>query len=154
MKKMFKIILVAVMSAFSLTASAENEGVILTQSDGSTVGFAFGQEPKMTFTATDVVIKAGETEVSYALEGLKITFGDTSATAVQSVEKADVRFLCGKTGFQATGLEAGEVISVYGLNGTCVATARVGADGKVSVNLPQKGVYVVKAGKVSYKFSK
>lgn len=154
MKKMFKIMLVAVLSAFSLTVSAENEGVILTQSDGSTIGFAFEQEPKMTFTATDVVIKAGETEVSYALEGLKITFGDTSTTAVQSVEKADVKFGFGKTGLKATGLKAGEVVSVYGLNGACVATAKVSADGQVSVNLPQKGVYVVKAGKVSYKFSK
>lgn len=154
MKKMFKIMLVAVMAASSLTASADNEGIILTQKDGQTVGFAFAQEPKMSFTATDVVIQAGDQSVGYAMDGLKITFGDVSATAVKSIEKADVKFAFSKTGMQAAGLQAGETVSVYTLNGTRVATAKVGADGKVSVNLPQKGVYVVKAGRVSYKFSK
>lgn len=154
MKKMFKIMLVAVMAASSLTASADNEGIILTQKDGQTVGFAFEQKPKMSFTATDAVIQAGDQNVSYAMDGLKITFGDPSATAVKSIEKADVKFTFSKAGFQAVGLQAGEMVCVYNLSGIRVAAAKVGADGKVSVNLPQKGVYVVKTDCVSYKFSK
>lgn len=153
MKKTFKIMMVALAAAFSLNASAENEGVILNQQDGTTVGFAFEQEPKLSFTATDVVIKAGETQVSYAMAGLKITFGET-ANAVESIEAADVKFNLSKDGIEAAGLKSGEVVSVYAVSGAVVATVQAGNDGKVAVSLPESGVYVVKAGKVSYKITK
>lgn len=153
MKKTFKIMMVALAAAFSLNASAENEGIILNNQDGTTVGFAFEQEPTLSFTATDVVIKAGETEVSYAMAGLKITFGET-ADAIKSIDSADVKFNLSKGGIQAAGLKSGEAVSVYAVNGAVIATAQAGADGKVAVNLPGRGVYVVKAGKVNYKITK
>lgn len=153
MKKTFKIMMVAVAAAFSLTASAENEGIILNQQDGTTVGFAFEQEPKLSFTATDVVIKAGETEVSYAMEGLKITFGETP-TSVETIESADVKFRLGEDGIEAAGLQPGEAVTVYAIGGAVVQTAQVAGDGKVAISLPENGVYVVKAGKVSFKITK
>ena len=81
-----------------------------------------------------------------------MTFGQT--TAVESVSVADAQFSITEGGVAAKGLKAGQTVAVYSINGSLVGKATASETGVASVNIPGKGVYVVKAGKISYKVTK
>ena len=155
MKKMFRMMLLAACCLFSASAMAKNENaVVLKLASGEIVSFSFDECTKITFSATDIVITTGETSVNYPMEGLKITFGQLpTSTAIQETQTAKTQFSIAGANVNATGLNAGQVVNVFSINGTKVATVKADAEGNAIVSLPSKGAYIVNTGKITYKIA-
>ncbi|MBQ7742753.1 MAG: T9SS type A sorting domain-containing protein [Bacteroidaceae bacterium] len=141
MKKIFLLILMAVMvNGWWSMANAQSTLNIHTTTNG-TVCFTFAEKPQVTFPSTEVMQIASTTvtvEFPYS-EVEKITFNDEDPTAVQTLTVRD---------------NTNEV-RIYDLNGRLVRRNR-SRDGAVSVDLSTLpvGVYIVKDGKRTYKVKK
>ena len=141
MKKIFLLILMAVMvNGWWSMANAQSTLNIHTTTKGM-VCFTFAEKPQVTFPSTEVMSIASTTvtvEFPYS-EVEKITFNDEDPTAVQTLTVRD---------------NTNEV-RIYDLNGRLVRRNR-SRDGAVSVDLSTLpvGVYIVKDGKRTYKVKK
>ena len=150
--------------AFLLLASAAkaDEGVLLQLADGSTVGFAFSEKPVLV-TGDSLRMKTTSQEVAYPYSNIKrVVFGDVPVTPdaiarVNNEPGTTVSFRISDGGVEVSGLQRGERVSVYGINGAMMVSSVASSDG-ASVNLPLakdgSKVYIVRtsSGK-SFKFT-
>ena len=151
---MFRMMLLAACCLFSASAMAKNENaVVLKLASGEIVSFSFDECTKITYSGNDMVITTGETSVSYSMDELKWTFEEVQATAIQETQTAKTQFSIAGANVNATGLNAGQVVNVFSVNGTKVATAKADAEGNATVSLPSKGAYIVNTGKITYKIA-
>lgn len=156
MKKKVSAMLVALAALLPLGLQAqEAEGVLLTQSSGLLVGYAFSVQPRITFSTTDLVMEAQGVTVSYPLSGLKLTFGQLP-TAISDMQQADVQFHITSTEVTAMGLKAGAPLNLYTTGGILVGRTKAAADGTAFLSLQgmKQGVYIINSGKTTYKISK
>ena len=151
---MFRMMLLAACCLFSASAMAKNENaVVLKRASGEIVSFSFDECTKITYSGNDMVITTGETSVSYSMDELKCTFEEVQATAIQETQTAKTQFSIAGANVNATGLNAGQVVNVFSVNGTKVATVKADAEGNATVSLPSKGAYIVNTGKITYKIA-
>ena len=137
------------------SAARAEQGVLLEQQSGQSVGYAFSSNPKITFTATDLVIEATDVKVSYALEGLKVKFGDATS-AIRDIDAANVKFRLSGSQVSATGLAKGQTVTVHSAGGQLLGTAKASANGEAILSLQhlKPGLYIIHSGKTTYKFTK
>lgn len=157
MKHLLLIMLLFAGTLFGHAQSEAENAVFVEKNDGSKVSFLFDSKPEMTFSGADVVLAAAGEEVQYAMADVKqVYFAYQNPTSVGKVEGRNVAFRISGDALVADGLEAGTAVSVYSASGSLVAGAKADAAGHAEVSLAsaQKGVYLVKAGKVSYKIVK
>lgn len=153
-----------ILAGFSLTTSAADQGVLLLLTDGSSVGFTFSQKPKMIVGSDELQLLASTgDEIAYPYSRVKRTyFGDITTTGINRVTAGkttpSVLFKSTADGIEVEGLKAGERVTVYGIDGTTVASATAANDGgTVYLQIPfrSRAVYIVRTtGGISYKFLK
>jgi hypothetical protein len=151
MKKRTLLFLSALLLA---TGTLFAKSLVLTLSDGTLVYYLLGKDvnPMMRFVDGKITVNADEYEVS----GIK-NFYISEEDDPTDIKGADAE---GKFTYGANTLvvKAGEsaVVKVYGVSGAEVEAEIVKAGGAVSVNLNnlERGVYVVKVGKASFKVIK
>lgn len=155
MKKHFtQIVMLLVAVFFALSAKAE-EGVVLTLTDGTQVGFAFSARPKVAM-GSELTLTADGNSVSYNYSEVKsMTFGEVQLTDIKETATSTnpVNFKLQSDQLLVSGLPIGETVAVYNLSGQQLEVVRQTAEGAV-LNLPltQKGVLIVRTSTgVSYK---
>lgn len=139
--------------AFLLLSSGAkaDEGVVLLLTDGSTVGFAFDEKPVLVI-GDSLFMKTASQEVAYPYSAIRrIVFGDVplipdAIERVSDAPKSNVSFRLGDGGIEVMGLQCGERVSVYSMNGTLIGTSAASAnDSSVSFSLGRDGgVYIVR----------
>lgn len=142
----------AVCATAALAANAAN--YVVVSAEGADVAeFAIGESPKVTFTASDLVITSGSTTVSYPLTK-KVTFrfsdtsGITDADSPAASFRLDGEILC------ASGLDADEIVEVYDLRGIRVAASRA-TNGEARIDLAAiNGIIIVKTNDTTFKLAK
>ncbi len=137
--------------------SQSKDAMVVETKGGERVEFYFDQKPEMTFQDEYVNIAAGEQTVQYAMADVtRVYFQEGTGTGVSSAKAESVRFFFGGDQLRAEGLTPGTQVSVYTVGGTLAAKAGAGSDGTATLSTAglSKGVYLVKANKVSYKFVK
>lgn len=145
----------------SSTVKAD-DGVLLQLADGSTVGFAFSEKPVLV-TGDSLLMKTTSQEIAYPYSDIKrVVFGEVPVTPdaierVNSEPRASVSFRINNGEIEVSGLQRGERVSVYGINGALTASSVASSDdASVSLQLAKDGsnVYIVRtsSGK-SFKFT-
>lgn len=152
------------LAGFSMTMSAADQGVLLLLKDGTSVGFAFSQKPKMLVGDDELQLLANDgDEIAYPYSEVeKAYFGDVETTGIDNVNSdnsaKNLVFKSTADGIEVDGLKAGEKVSVYTVDGTQVSSASAANDGgTVSLAIPYKSrtVYIVNTSRgISYKFIK
>ena len=146
----------------TLVAHAE-EGVTFYLNTGGKVSFAFSERPVVKLSGDELTISTdGSNDVSYAYDAVKkVMFESDIVTSVAApttaTSDAHVLFSVDQNQIKASGLQVGERVSLYALNGTLQQTTIASSDGTTSLSLGAlpKGVYVVRTqGGISYKFMK
>lgn len=155
MKKLF-MLLTAVCAMLQVAMAADKAEALLIQTkDGQTVSYSLTARPVVTFEATDLVLTTTEVSVKYPLADVKdITFGSNSSAI--DVMNADIAFTINGDQIVAQGLGKGDRLQVYGIDGKVIANAGIDAEGtaKADISSLGHGIYVVKAGKKSYRIMK
>ena len=146
-----KWLIIGMLSALGILAAHAEEGVTFYLSTGSKLS---GDE---LIISTD-----GSNDVSYAYDAVKKVMFESdivNSVAAPTTAKGDahVVFSVGQNQIKASGLQTGERVSLFALNGTLQQTTLTSADGTAALLLGAlpKGIYVVRTqGGISYKFVK
>ena len=172
------LLLSLLMAAVLGIRAAEVNGVRITTSEKDASGkeitydFLFKSNPKLTYlnsydgttllsaevsiSSTDVKGRFGKDEIILDQSKLKsLTFMDVSATKIDDLlAEGNLCVQLTDEGLQMNGLQAGESVKVYSLDGKLLHAATAAADGgaHISISRNQPGtVYVIKAGNASFK---
>ena len=132
--------------------------LVLWAKNGSIVAFALCDNPKLTFTETDIQITGRNIDVTYALDNMAlITYeAEDYVTPIKDIETEDVSFNLTGESLLFPALKANSKVSIYSLNGTLIFKKSVQADGEYSFPLSNLdiGVYIIKVNGITYKIVK
>ncbi len=150
------ILLVLAVTGLSAQTEETKEAMVVETKGGERVEFYFDQKPVMTFLSEDVSIASDDKTVQYPMSDVKRVFFDKIATGLSKTEAESVRFFFDGDMLRAEGLKPQSVLAVYTVGGSLVAKTVTASDGtaRQSTAALQKGMYIVKADKVTYKFLK
>ena len=130
-----KICTFALLCFMCITAYPEN-GIIIHQNDGTTIGYAFSDEPKISYVGETLIMSAAGVAVEFPLETLqKLTFTETTT---------DIPLIITTT-------KADGPHHIYTSDGRLVRTVPEGSQLTVS-GLPV-GIYVIHNNNISYKIN-
>lgn len=152
-------IIFLLLSFFSLSAMADEPKtqLVVWAKDGTKVAYALAENPKITFTETDLVLTTNDIEVNYALEKMaRFTYETGEETPIRSLKTDEVSFKLDGEFLLFPNLKANSTISVHSLNGTLVFKRTIHAAGEYSFPLSNlnAGVYVVTVNGLTYKIVK
>jgi len=139
--------------AWAIPSVAE-QALVVHLTDGQQAVFVLSGSPVLTTDGSEVTVTTTTGEkVAYALSGLdRFTLEDVDVDAVEAVSSRTL-YRSTAEGLQASGLQAGEAVRIYDVNGRLVVTQKAGTDGSVSLPL-RRGLYVVKTSSQTFKFMK
>lgn len=148
------------LSASALSAE-ETLYLVIWHKDNSHTAFALEEHPKITYdtgNGTMNCLTAGQ-EVSFSLENVhKYTF-ESSSDLGNSLEKlsgaaGSFEYAAGALSF--CGFAAGSPVAVYSVDGSMMASLRIGADGTLSMTMGDwpRGIYLIKTLTATYKIIK
>ncbi len=131
-----KIITFALLCFGYVTANAGN-GVVLHQTDGTTITYAFSEEPKVTYGGDTLVMSAVGVVVEYPLVTLKkLTFKEAQTSSIDT--PLAITFANGPC-------------QIYTIGGQLIRTVTEGSQITTS-GLPT-GIYIIRNNKTSYKIN-
>ena len=129
--------------------------VKVSSESGEATYFALSQKPVVTFTADYLVLTTDEQTVQYPISSYRsFEFADQPTGINSATAESSAVFSVGSS-LKAEGLAAGSVVTVYGVNGQVVGSARASESGSVDIPLHGKtGVFEVKSTSRTFKFIK
>jgi len=137
MKKLLFLMAIMLMPMMSAKVMADDTEVYYLQVydySGAATEFALTDEPVIKIADNTLTVTAGSSELSASLEDVKYyKYSVTSTTGIQSVE----------SGVQVNNADA----NVYTINGIFIGKG-------VNISSLPKGIYILRAGKQSFKFIK
>lgn len=151
---------VAVLLASTCSALAADytHSLIVHLTDGSEVEYLFEDMPVAFVEGTDVRIQvqASGMEVTYPMDDMVNMTIKREMVGVENIIAAEgrVKFGVNRESLDASGLMAGQHVVIYDATGALRAEGTCDADGVVSIAIGDfgPGVYIVNAGKNSFKF--
>lgn len=144
-------------TGFSAMADEPKTQLVVWAKDGSHVAYALVEEPKVTFTETDLVITTNSVEVSYSLANMvRFTYETNENAAVKNIKTDEVFFKLDGESLLFPALSAKSTVQLCALNGTLVFKKTVQTAGEYSFPLAYlpAGVYMVTVNGITYKIVK
>lgn len=159
MKKILTILLLASFLAMPVgirAADKKNALVVLTK-DKAQHQFLLTDKPNVTFEGKNLKVKVAKNTATFALtDVIRFTYKKVDPTGIDEpvAEPAELSFDDGI--LVISNIKTGTVVSVYTLDGKPVQQMKPARTGTYRLNLSQlpSGVYVVKAGTITYKIAK
>lgn len=130
--------------------------------DGGTTAFPLEEHPNLTFNAEEgsVLCKTSSQEISFLMNDVhKYTLdylqNPTSGISV-TPSKEEGNMVVQPSNLLFDGFAPNTVISVFAINGLLVDKQKTNADGRLSIQMNNwpGGIYIIKAGSVTYKITK
>lgn len=131
--------------------------LIVWAKDGTQVAYALAENPKVTFTETDLVITANGVEVNYSLQNMvRFTYSNNTSTAITNLETDESTLKLNGESLLFPALKANSTVSVFSLNGTLVFKKTVHQSGEYSFPLSNMnaGIYIINVNDLTYKIIK
>lgn len=155
---MKKILLISFLLAGTVFSFAESRlSLVILLNDNSQIVYSLSEEPKITFTKSDMLVKTNTLDVSYALDNVvRYTYESRDvATDVidisnesQIVQQRDMLLF--------ENLQKGSNIDVYTASGMLVLHCQTTSSGAYAlpIEILLRGVYVVNVNGLTYKMIK
>jgi hypothetical protein len=157
MKKKFYSLLLLLLAVVTAHAADAKWCLVVESAGGETIAIGADLKPVIKTVADGYELRYGETVTAFTWSQLKkVSIKETEPTAVEEVSmKPAFQVAPGEVAIQ--GAEPGSVAQVFSANGQLVQSARVAANGSVSLstqNLPAGQVYIIKTTKSTFKIAK
>jgi hypothetical protein len=157
MKKKFYSLLLLLLAVVTAHAADAKWCLVVESAGGETIAIGADLKPVIKTVADGYELRYGETVTAFTWSQLKkVSIKETEPTAVEEVSmKPAIQVAPGEVAIQ--GAEPGSVAQVFSANGQLVQSARVAANGSVSLstqNLPAGQVYIIKTTKSTFKIAK
>lgn len=146
---------ISVFSLLCLTLgiNAESNYMTVEKNDGSLISFLLADNPVITYQ-NDCLIINKNANTTYSFDDIKnYHFTVEDVTAAESVSAIALKFVwIDDATIEIQNAQSGAAVALTAVNGVVVSNSKVDADGKATVKIPNnKGVYVISAGKQSFK---
>lgn len=156
MKKYIMAAIVAVASAFTLSAQDSGYAVQVNTIDGNVIEYAFEFSPTATFDGDEIVI-IDEDHADYMRYNMADIANITikkPGSGIADVEKAGLMISVTKEALTVSGLAEGAAVGIYNMSGAQVACGVANAEGRVVVAIDAlgSGVFVASMPGNSFKF--
>ena len=160
MNKKSLTVLIAALAMLLLPTSmrASEQLLVLTQTNGSVTKFALTDDPVITYKGNDVIVTCGENVLQTSMADITdIGFKKEETTGIEetvAASESKTTFSFGQAGFE--GLQPGERVLVYSMDGKVISAIKADADGRAQVDMNdlQTGVYILRTAKKSFKIKK
>ena len=157
MKKKFYSLLLLLLAVVTAHAANAKWCLVVESAGGETIAIGADLKPVIKTVADGYELRYGETVTAFTWSQLKkVSIKETEPTAVEEVSmKPAIQVAPGEVAIQ--GAEPGSVAQVFSANGQLVQSARVAANGSVSLstqNLPAGQVYIIKTTKSTFTIAK
>lgn len=154
-----KIKLLLLLLFLSLSTMAENAKthLVVWAKDGTQVAYALAEQPKITFTETDLIITSNGVEVNYTLENMaRFTYESNDNTAITNMQTDESPFKLDGESLLFPALKTNTTVYVYALSGMLVFKKTVRQDGEYALPLSDiaAGAYMVNVNGLTYKIVK
>ena len=154
MKRLMLCFLIAAITA--TMASADDMVLHVWQTDGQVLKIKLDQEPTTSYDDGQLVITTLTNTLSFPLENVKRYTYANNASGLDALNATEVTFSGDGETITLTGLKPGTEVALYNVAGQMLHSTVADSSNRVSAtvsNLPT-GVYVVKAGNITYKITK
>ena len=141
----------------SVLADEPTTHLVVWAKDGTSVVYALNDLPQITFSDTDLVIKANGVEVNYALDKMaRFTYEAKNSSAIRNLQTDEVCFKLDGESLLFPSLKANSTVSLYTLGGTQVFKKIIQEPGEYSFPLSSlnTGIYMVNVNGLTYKIVK
>ena len=130
--------------------------LVIWQKDGSKVSFNLDEQPKTTFTADNLVITTATSTLNYPLVKVQRYTYEGGTLSVHELKSEGIVISHEGDNIIAKGLAIGSTVAIYRIDGTQLLTKCSDASDRVMLSLGSlpSGVYMIKAGEITYKFLK
>ncbi|MCQ2190309.1 MAG: T9SS type A sorting domain-containing protein [Paludibacteraceae bacterium] len=149
-KKLFASLLLAGLAS---SIYAESKYMTIDFNNGTSVSFLLEDNPVITYENESLLVNKDE-KTTYSFDDIKnyhFTEDDQTAAKMTIANTLEIVKLNDET-IEVKNAKANCDVAVYTISGTVASQAKVNAEGQAIVKLPnQTGVYVIKAGKQSFK---
>lgn len=128
--------------------------LVISAKDGTKVFYSLSEKPKITFSATDMIIKVHEAEVIYPLEFLEnFTYETSSTTGLSGVQTEKPMFSQKGEWLFFSSLKENDKVFIYSIAGVLIFKKILHHQEDFSFRITdlEKGTYIVKINKLSYK---
>ncbi len=143
--------------AFSIMANEVRTHLVVCAKDSTKVAYALAEEPKVTFTETDLVIKTKNIEVNYVLENMaRFTYEYRPSVGITNLKSDELLFCLDGEFLLFPTLQANSSVYIYTVNGALVFKKTVQEEGEYSFPISDlsSGVYLVSVNGLIYKIVK
>lgn len=144
-----------IMGPTAAIAEAKDALVLITN-DGHKTTYALSDEPTISFSENNLVIKSGRYELSFPLSSVK----DISYQTVGSLEQIDMTheppFVVDDNILHFSGLGENTTVTIHSVDGRLIAKPKISSSGPYKIDLKEfiPGVYIVTVNNTSYKIIK
>lgn len=125
---------------------------------GEKVVYDFTKQPEITYVDGKICVSTQIGIDEYDPDEVKaLTFNEKElADDISQVKTDGVNFTITANEYTASGIKAGEAVSVYDVNGRCILKVKADASGKVVIPIQKisSGVNMIKAGSSTFKTMK
>lgn len=152
-------LLILALLFFTLPALASEPlyNLIVWSKDGTKIAYALGEQPKLTFTETNLIIKTSKVEVNFALANMnRFTYEEDNTSAITNIMTDKSSFVIEEESLLFPLLKANSFISLYSTDGTLVLRKAIKTEGRYVFPLSNlnTGVYLVNVNGITYKIMK
>ena len=130
---------------------------VVWSKDGNPVAYNLSENPKVTFTETDLIISAKGIEVTYAIDKMaRFTYEDDEETPIKDLQNDEMIFKLKGEYLLFPALKANSSVSIYSAGGKLIFKKIVQTSGEYSfpISSLSAGTYLVTANGVTYKIIK
>ena len=150
------ILFLFVVSVFKVSAE-NNNALVLHMANGKLVTYLLDDLPIVTFEDDELVITTPNNVVSYQ-DGdvVKFTYSYVDPSKVSQTTLSDTMFKFEGNVLCAYNLEPLSDVSVFSVDGALITSAKTGANGEITLSIPQQSgnVVVVKTSVANFKMMK
>ena len=150
------ILFLFVVSVFKVSAE-NNNALVLHMANGKLVTYLLDDLPIVTFEDDELVITTPNHVVSYQ-DGdvVKFTYSYVDPSKVSQTTMSDTMFKFEGNVLCAYNLEPLSDVSVFSVDGALITSAKTGANGEITLSIPQQSgnVVVVKTSVANFKIMK
>lgn len=152
----FKLLLMLSLFIGCATSLLAQTALIVHLKSGEVVYYSFSEQPKVTYSGTDLLLTTTKTKVEYPLANLqKFTFGDmANGIGDVLINKAEMKLENGA--IVVTNAKPSSVVSIYNASGMLAKSHVVDENGNayISSSNLKEGIYIIKSDNVTFKFIK
>lgn len=159
MKKILIILLLATFLAtpVGIRAADKKNALIVLTKDKALHQFLLSDKPTVTFEGNNLKVKVSKNTATFALtDVIRFNYKKVDPTGIDEpvAEPTELGFEDGV--LVISNIKAGTIVSVFTLDGKPIRQMKPARTGTYRLNLSQlpSGVYVVKAGTITYKIAK